>query len=251
MKRFLSFLFSVFLFSASSVHAANWQELDTGIFYQKITIQRNPSVSRPAVVHVFKIDSKKYEFRPLLAAPNKKSPINRMAKKAGALIGVNANFFDPQGNSLGLVVSNKKTINPFKKISWWGIFQVKRSIPSIIHSSQWYKARSITTALQAGPRLVVNGRIPKLKTETSQKTAIGINKKREVILLTTLYPLEIKELAQLMAKPESKGGLGCVQALNFDGGSSSQMYARVGSFRLNLPSYVDVPVGLGVFRKKR
>jgi uncharacterized protein YigE (DUF2233 family) len=81
-------------------------------------------------------------------------------------------------------------------------------------------------AIQAGPRLVVNGKVPKLKSEISQKTAIGINRKGEVILLTTLYPFSVNELAKLMAKPESKGGLGCRYALNLDGGSSSQLYAR-------------------------
>lgn len=248
MRKYLFLIPFLVIFYSDSAYPAKWSKLDSGLYYQKISIQRKKG-SGPAKIHVFKIDPKKYDFRPLLPNPHKTASVKNLVENKKALIGVNANFFDPQSNPLGLIVSNRKIVNPFKKISWWGIFQIKGRRPSIIHSSQWYSSRQVSMAIQAGPRLVVNGKVPKLKSEISQKTAIGINRKGEVILLTTLYPFSVNELAKLMAKPESKGGLGCRYALNLDGGSSSQLYARVGSFRLNLSSYVDVPVGLGVFRK--
>lgn len=126
---------------------------------------------------------------------------------------------------------------------------MEKGKPHIVKAVDFKNSSGISMALEAGPRLVMGGRPLKLKRETSPKTAIGIGKKGEIYLLASIYPLEINELARLMAKAENKGGLGCVTALNFDGGSSTQMYAHIKNFELKLPSYVGVPVGIGVFRR--
>ncbi|MBI4411773.1 MAG: phosphodiester glycosidase family protein [Deltaproteobacteria bacterium] len=248
MKKGFLFLLILCLFPLISP-ASGWMRLEPGLSYQKVEVGKKSAEGVPYLVHVFKINPKQHDFRPLLAAPEKYESIRRLADRTGAIIAVNANFFDPSGKPLGLVIKSGKEINPFKKISWWGVFYIEKGRPHIVHSSDWKSIKGITTAVQVGPRLVVGGKVPRLKPEKSQKTAVGINEKGEVVLLTTLFPIEVGELAKLMAKPESKGGLGCVAALNFDGGSSSQMYAHVGSFELRLPSYVGVPVGLGIFRK--
>ncbi|MBI2340189.1 MAG: phosphodiester glycosidase family protein [Deltaproteobacteria bacterium] len=248
MRRGLFFLLILCLFPFTST-ASDWMRLEPGLSYQKIAVDKKHSESVPYLIHVFKIDPRRYDFRPVLAAPERYEPIRRLAESEGAIIAVNANFFDPSGKPLGLIIKSGKEINPFKKISWWGVFYIEKGRPHIVHSADWKNTSGITTAVQAGPRLVVNGKVPRLKARKSQKTAVGINQKGEVILLTTLFPFEVGELAKLMARSEAKGGLGCVAALNFDGGSSSQMYARIGSFELRLPSYIGVPVGLGVFRK--
>lgn len=244
-KIFVWFLLMTF---SGSVWSASWRPLEKGLSYQKIEIKKRSS-RIPYAVHAFKIDPKRFDFRIVTATPEKYATVRRMVETSGAVMGVNANFFDPEGKPLGLLIDQGRLLNPKKNISWWGIFYVDKKIPHIIHSSQWLPHRSVSTAVQAGPRLVVNGKIPRLKNESSQKTAVGITKSGEVILATTLFPLDITELARLMGKAEAKGGLGCVNALNLDGGSSSQMYAKVGSFELRLPSYIGVPVGLGVFRK--
>ncbi len=246
--------FFIFLFFwtlpalGKSVESASWQKLETGLSYRKIEVPRRSS-SVPYLIHAFKISLQRFDLRPIQTSTATYSNVKNMVSNSGALIAVNANFFDPTGKALGLVISNGKQLNPFKNISWWGVFYMEKNIPHIVHSTQWKDSKTVTSAFQAGPRLVVNGKVPRLKSETSQKTAIGITRSGEIILLTTLFPFDIRDLADLMAKQESKGGLGCVEALNFDGGSSSQMYARVGAFELRLPSFVGVPVGLGVFRK--
>jgi hypothetical protein len=38
-----------------------------------------------------------------------------------------------------------------------------------------------------------------------------------------------------MRKPEIEGGLECTDALNLDGGSSTQLYANVRLFKINVP----------------
>lgn len=239
---FLSFIVE------SKVTAADWTRIDNGLSYRKIEIQKRSS-KVPYILHAFKIDSKKYDLRPLTASPDTYASIRRMVENQGALLGVNANFFDPNGNPLGLIISNGQEINSYRPISWWGVFSIEKGIPHIVAGPQWKKSNEVTTAIQAGPRLIAKGKTLRLKQEISPKTAIGITKNGDIILVATLFPLDINELARLMVGSMRKGGLECIDALNFDGGSSTQMYAKIGSFELRLPSYVGVPVGLGVFRK--
>lgn len=223
---------------------ASWQKIDRGLYYQKIELQKKSGV--PYAIHTFQISPRYYQPKPILS--EKPVSIRNLVEKSGAVLGVNANFFDPAGKPLGLIISDGKIVNPKKDISWWGVFSMEKGRPHIVHSSDW-KKNSADMAVQAGPRLVVAGRVPALKDESSQKTALGINRKGDIILVVTYYPLSIKELAKLMALPESKGGLDCVYALNLDGGSSTQLYAKTNQFELKVPSFVGVPVGLGFFKK--
>ena len=54
--------------------------------------------------------------------------------------------------------------------------------------------------------------------------------------MTDHFTLTTTELAQIMKKPLSQNGFECVDALNLDGGSSSQLSVKVGGFHLNISS---------------
>lgn len=219
--------------------ASDWNVLAQGLSYKKITLQTK-------TIHVFKINPQYHLLKPII---EKETTVKNMAQNSGALLTINANFFDESGKPLGLVIQDGKELNPFKDISWWGIFYQENFQAHMIHSSQLKQTSSIKNAIQAGPRLVVNGTIPKLKSQNSAKSAIGINKKGEIFVVATLDSIDVIELAELMSKPEIRGGLGCMNALNLDGGSSTQLYAKIGDFELDLPNLATIPVGLGVFKK--
>jgi uncharacterized protein YigE (DUF2233 family) len=198
------------------------------------------------VLHAFKIDPRKLTLRPLYG--KKKASVQRMREVAEALAVVNANFFDINDKPLGLVVADGRELNPKKNISWWSIFCIKEDKATILHGSH-YQEGSCTQAVQAGPRLVVAGTIPNLKSETSRKTAVGVNIRGEVILTVSEGLVPIKTLAELYQRPATQGGLGCPNALNLDGGGSSQIDVKTDSFSLNVPGLSLVRVGLGVFHK--
>lgn len=242
---FVKIIILLFLFFPGISHASSWFRLEPGLEYRTVEIKKN--ADRPYVIHVFRINPRRYEIRPMIAASP--ASVRHMVELTGAVLGVNANFFDLAGIPLGLVIRRGQIRNSFRAVKWWGVFGMEKSKPFIIHSSEYHYRFGITTAIEAGPRLVVKGTIPKLKTDASPRTAVGITKKGEVILLASNYPLQPAEVARVMARPETQGGLGCVDALNFDGGSSTQLYAHIGAFELKLPSYIGVPVGLGIFRR--
>src|SRR3989338_9890430 len=245
MKKILILL--VLFLVSGKVQAEKWQYLRNGIAYQIVSFTKTPQETFK--LHIFKIDPKQYRFKPVLSPSGTRQSVKSFAEKYNALIAVNSNFFDIEHKPLGLVIQNGKTLNPFKKISWWGVFYIKKNHPFIVHSSDYHPDDHIESAIEAGPRLVINGVIAPLKEEISAKTAIGIDADEQVILVVTEHPINIRELASFMAKPKSQGGLGCINALNFDGGSSTQLFARFSLFELNLPGMSGVPAALTVIKK--
>lgn len=236
---FIFFAFGLLL----STNSFAWQELENGLSYKETGLVL---AGNPVVIHALKINPKNFSVRPVFNKQVQFAKTHAEQQKAIAVI--NANFFDPQGQVLGLVKLNNTVINHKKDVSWWSVFCIKGSAAQIIHQSEYYESRC-EQAVEAGPRLVVNGTIPKLKDENSYKTAIGINRNGSIIMVATADPVPIKELAQLFVQPENKNGFDCPNAMNLDGGSSTQMYVKTNSFELNVPSLMKFPVGLGVFRK--
>jgi len=86
------------------------------------------------------------------------------------------------------------------------------------------------TVICAGPRLVANGRVVlNARSEgfrdphvlgTARRTAVGLTYMNRLLLLTTRKPCTLTKLAYIMKT------LGCTDAINFDGGSSSALYYR-------------------------
>jgi uncharacterized protein YigE (DUF2233 family) len=236
--RFLAILF--FIFFISPVYAA-WIQIDDGLFYQKIALDNDKA---PGFLHALKIDTKKNHLRPIFN--KKRATVRDMAKTSGALAVINASFFDTDGKTLGLVVIDQKQILGKKDISWWSIFCVNDGHAKIFHSSQFHSGQC-DNAIESGPRLVIDGVIPKLKEEYSRKSAVGIRRNGDVIFVASDKPLAISRLAQILKMPEDQGGLDCRNALNLDGGSSSQLYVKTKKMGFHIAGFSRVPVGLGVF----
>ena len=229
----LSIFITILISIPVSVGTANteWKSLSKGLEYTKINVN-------PGVIHAFRIDPEDYKFGVVTAKELGKnmSSVESMAKRSRAIVAINGGFFTPEYESLGLLVSDGKTLNPLKKTSWWSIFYVKGETPYIAHTNSFKNDSSILMAVQSGPRLVVSGSIPKLKSSFAERSAICITSKRKVILVATEgLAIQPNDFAEYLRMSEAKEGLGCHTALNLDGGRSTQIYAKVGSFKLNVP----------------
>lgn len=162
-----------------------------------------------------------------------------------AVLGVNGGFFDPKNQPLGLRILNGKMLNPAKNISWWGTFFISNNRPQIIAQPQKINLISpsqVQFAIQSGPRLIAHGQIvDRLKGGYDERTALGITRDQHIIVVSSENLLiTTTQLAQVMVASEAQGGLGCIDAINLDGGSSSQLYAKVGNFSLNVPGFATV-----------
>jgi uncharacterized protein YigE (DUF2233 family) len=140
---------------------------------------------------------------------------------------VNGGFFDTDGRTLGLRISRGKQISPLRSADW-GVFYVSPKGARIVHTRDWagwskrVKAR-VREAVQCGPRLVVAGRVLQLKPQWARRTGLGIMRDGRIVLAVTEDEMSFAGWAALWAR---RDGLNCIDALNLDGGGSTQMSVR-------------------------
>lgn len=210
-----------------------WQNIAPGIEYLAL---ENLPLNIWAHIHAFRINLK-HNFLSLTTTqdiPNREASIINYAKQAKSLIAINGGFFDDHHHPLGLRISERRQVTPLKKISWWGVFYIKNKKAYIVKKDDFHRNNSIEFAVQSGPRLIVNNRIPSLKPGKAQRSALGITKEGHlIVIITDKKPISTTELAHLMqASP-----LNCVNAINLDGGNSSQLHVDTGSFLLHVHGF--------------
>ena len=166
-----------------------------------------------------------------------------LAAKRGAAVILNAGYYDEKGRPLGYFRSGGKVFNSLvlhrgrKTFLHYGaLFAVGREngSPKIV-SRENFEDSGVSEAFQAGPLLVMDGKpVPGLSRyreylRASRRTVVGLDTEgRLVVLVSEAETRGISwcELQAFLVLPESKGGLGVRDAMNLDGGSSSQLWVR-------------------------
>ncbi|WP_018751097.1 phosphodiester glycosidase family protein [Paenibacillus sanguinis] len=162
--------------------------------------------------------------------------LSSLAKRHKAVVAVNGTFFNAYTSEAhkapyGYIVSNgelkmiaggdKRTIFAYDSNL------LTQLIPGTAFTDAFAEG-NIEGALQAGPRLVVDGKVaidvktegfkdPKILTGGGARSALGITRDHKLILLTT-GGATIPQLAEIMKQA------GAYQAMNLDGGASSGLY---------------------------
>lgn len=158
-------------------------------------------------------------------------------RREAAVMAVNGGFFDENGNSLGLRISGGQRVAPVRGTRW-GIFYVRGGQAHILAPADFGSHTDIRDAVQCGPRLVVKGQITKLKAQWARRTGIGIQRDGRVIVAVADGEISFQDWATLWAAPT---GLNCPNALNLDGGSSTQMALKTRTATLEIPGGRTVP----------
>ena len=235
------------LFSTTPVLADSWRTLAPGIEY----IDLDTKLLTPwSHVHAFRIDLNNNRLDLVMAnsLSQQYASADEFAHYSNAYLTINGGFFDRDYHPLGLRISNQQQHNPLKRISWWGIFYIKDQKPHLTSVQHFKSHQQIDFAVQSGPRLLVKGHIiPSLKPGRAERSALGIAQDgRVVILVTDNEPMTTTTLAALMQSPP----LNCQDALNLDGGSSSQLHAHIDSFRVNVHGFSNVTDAIVVKPRK-
>ncbi len=217
MRRFFTFtalaalaIWGVFAFTARS--DSGWQTLKNGVEVRTISrrfglsTQTISAVRAPANrVHV--------ATNSLLRAPD-------WAAKTGAVAVINGGYFDENSKSIGLRVANGKRTHAFYSRANWGVFTIRDGVAAIAHTRDYQGSPRTQEALQCGPRLVVDGVVTDLKPQSARRSGLGIQADGKVVLAVSDGALMFDDWAALWADPN---GLNCRDALNLDGGPSTQM----------------------------
>tara|TARA_B100000989_G_scaffold289271_2_gene260891 strand:- start:5487 stop:6242 length:756 start_codon:yes stop_codon:yes gene_type:complete len=241
VKHFLTKLLLLLALPSTLLAApVTWQTLEPGLEYTQLPIT---DMNTKGKLHAFQFDLNNYRMNMVFASDDQSSgaSVKKLGKQSNAVVAINGGFFTPEHTPLGLRVQNGKIKNPLKRTSWWGVFYVKNNKAHIVPQRDYRNDPKIQFAVQAGPRLVVNRRIPRLKGGYDERSALCITEDKHIVIAVTEHaPITTTHLAKILQRPEKDGGLGCRYALNLDGGSSSQLYAKAGKFSLSVPNFAQV-----------
>jgi exopolysaccharide biosynthesis protein len=158
-----------------------------------------------------------------------------IADRSGAILAINGTFFDAYTDAAfkkpyGYLVNDGELLynNSERRATFTFDTNYNAEIIGGGDFSERYRTGIMDGALQAGPRLVENGKValnvedegfrdPKILTGGGARSALGITKDHKLILLTT-GGATIPQLAEIMKQA------GAYQAMNLDGGASSGLY---------------------------
>jgi len=182
----------------------------------------------------------------------KAKDVRQASMKRNAIAGINANYFDPEGNPLGLVISNGHLLHSLQRGGnvITGVFAIIDNLPIIIHRDAFSRFKNVQEAIEAGPRLIADRRPLKVESyEASRRSAVAVTSDHRIIFAATKNRLPgatLKELQDILLEPLFQ----ITEALNLDGGGSSQLY--VSGFPAGRSTWVSggdpVPVGIYVTR---
>jgi uncharacterized protein YigE (DUF2233 family) len=236
MRRFTLLLFLLFPFHLG----AEWRALETGLDYESRVLDS----SRPEFsAHVFRIDPKKFRVGLLVASDfgEKALTAGDFRGRGRAVLAINGGFFEADFRPLGLLFHDGKTLNPIRN-SAWGVFTAGDDGAKVIHRKDW-DPKGVAAALQVGPRLVVDGVVQKFRENgPDRRSAIGVTPEGKIVIAVVDKPILLSEWAAILAK-------NCPNALNLDGGSSTQLSATVKEWTLSVEGLTAVPNALAVFHR--
>lgn len=218
---------------------ADWTEVAPGL--RRRDLGCNAS-SGEWTLHLVEVEPARWTIDGYRSTPKQ---AEEAAKDTGAAFVINSNFFDEKNEALGAVVQSGKLLQPPHPVSWESIFYMtKDGRAGIVLPKSWPRVRDRAVAAgQAGPRLVSSGSLLKLSPGSpSQRSGVCLPDDRRVIFFVSgpQVLLDVQQIGQLAAKDEKSGGMGCREAMLFDGGPSAQMYLR-GSIEMNgdeVPAFI-------------
>jgi hypothetical protein len=232
-----------------------WQEIGPGLETARFNFNVGAVFSSSIVLVRAQLQS--YRVQVIRAAEFgwKRAPVRSLCRLSGAQVCINSNFFDEQGKPLGVVINRGILHN---KPHWGGgtLTAVLYATPKevrIVHRDK-FSTHGVVEATQAGPRLLADGQpVEGIKTSILSSNLSGscIDRTGRFVVYRVasgMFGCTALQLQELLTHPE----IDCMDAINFDGGGSSQLFISTReSGPLQEENYQgedDVPVAIGLFQ---
>lgn len=227
-----------------------WHAVASGMETAELDVLRPPD-PRDVRVVLARVDPARWRFRVWGRADWKRDSVATLADEAGLVLAVNGPYFAEDG-PLGLVVSDGVIRNRQGTLrAAHFLVDHQGSRPRIVNEKKT-DVRGVDQGFQGFPSIMSAGHTyGYLRTggrgfdvrEVDRRTAACIQGDGRVVLLATdtwTSGLSLSELATVL------GGLGCYDAMAFDGGASTALWLDVPGHRLDVEGLDVVPVILGV-----
>ena len=208
-----------------------------------------PADPEPFSGHAFKIDLDVAELRLVPAGdPSARRTVEQIVAPYPVVVAVNASFFDKEGRAMGLAVDEGRVMALGKQRNW-GALVIDGTRGRIMLGADIQDHLAHRLIVQGIPRLLVGGKVQQLRPQIAERTAVCAE--GNVVVLVVSTKAEATAFARFLADPPDKGGLGCWDALNLDGGPSTQLVVKLPALVLSLPGGWGVPNALVVAPGKR
>ena len=233
-----------------------WDKLSSGLEQTNFKINGDSIIS--SSIAIVRSDMQSHRIATIRASEYgwKHATVQALCKASGAVACINANFFDEQGKPLGLVIGRgilHQKIHKGGGLLTGILFVTPKSVGVAYRDT--FSTEGVVEAVQAGPRLVSKGVIVeglKESARSSNLSGICIDAEQRVSIFRVtsgVFGGSLLQLQNVLTQPQ----IGCVEALNFDGGGSSSMYisgeiqGHAGAVREeNFPGTDEVPVAIGL-----
>jgi hypothetical protein len=258
-------LFSVELTTTTSAAFAQkvpesipWQEIGPGLETARFNFNVG-AVFSSAIVLV-RGHLQNYRVQVIRAAEFgwKRAPVRSLCRLSGARVCINSNFFDEQGKPLGVVI-NRGILHSRAHLGGGTLTAVLYATPKelrIVHRDS-FSTHGVVEATQAGPRLLANGHaVQGIRTSILSSNLSGscIDRAGRFIVYRVasgMFGCTALQLQELLTHP----AIDCMDAINFDGGGSSQLFISgqesgpTGPLQEeNYQGEDDIPVAIGLFQ---
>jgi exopolysaccharide biosynthesis protein len=240
--------------------ATQWEQIAEDLELAQVQVQGNTFLSSELLFIRTKLERYRVAIIKASELGARRSSVVSLGKSAKAAAVINANFFDEQGKPLGVVISrgilNQGVHRGGGTLT--GIFQAGTGGLRITNRSDFTPA-GVSEAIQAGPRLLSSGskvRGIRESSASSRRSGICIDAEQRLVLFCVssgILGVSIEQLQDELLRPQ----IGCVDALNLDGGGSSQFWinpslpgARKGFEGVSLEGTDPVPVAIALLPRE-
>lgn len=225
-----------------------WRVLAPGLELAEVPVRRSPN-PQPVDLVLTRADPARWRVRVVGTADWSGTSVAALADEAGLVVAINAAYFSEEG-PLGLVVSDG--VRRHRAVSHRAAhFLVDGGRVRVVN-----QRRAETTGVEQGfqgfPSIMSDGRTYAYMRvggrgfdvwEVDRRSAGCVLRDGRLLFLATdsfAGGLSFDELATVL------GGLGCLDAMGFDGGTSTGMVVHVGSVWRSVLNYKPVPVVVGL-----
>ncbi len=228
---------------------ANWTALATGVQWRWLSF--NNSAGQSITVQVVRIDPNSVSFKVKYTPGVVRSIQDWRNALLGALVIVNASYFDPQNRAIGLVGIDGTLYGASVGRNDGGMFQVRSNAAHVrsLYLEPYSNTERFDQAVQGFPVLVAAGLAapafnPDVGTAADRRTVYAQDAKGRILFIVTPFStVTLKDLANWLAV----SGLELTTAVNMDGGNSTSMYLATGGPSQFTQGLKPVPVVVAVY----
>jgi uncharacterized protein YigE (DUF2233 family) len=156
--------------------------------------------------------------------------VGDVAAAINTVAGVNGGYFQPDSTPVGLLISDNRIIHQFETAKLLsGVFFVRDGKPGLVRSQRFAKIKNASQAIQCGPFLVEEGRpVTGLNNGRSAPRTCVFMSSSALWGFGICRSVTLAEMGQILSMRDLLGHASLISALNLDGGSSTQFWARSG-----------------------